>query len=388
MNLHEYQAKELLKANGINVPKSKISNSINQTFEVAKQLNSRLAIKAQIHSGGRGKAGGIKIINAPQEAKEFASSILGKNLITEQNKPHGQPVNQLLLEETISIKKEMYFSILIDRQTESIVIISSQSGGMDIEEIANKNPKSITKEYCKINMELTSSQINSLTIGLGIEKKLFAKFEKFLISCFEFFKKSDLSLLEINPLAISEGDEIIAIDSKISLDDNARFRHPEISDTYDWLQIDKKEVEAFNSGLSYIALEGNIGCMVNGAGLAMATMDLIKISGGLPANFLDVGGGATSETVSKAFKILLSDSNVRVVLVNIFGGIMRCDIIAEGIISAVKEVGVKIPIVVRLEGTNVELGKEILKKSNLNIISANSLTDAAKKSVELSALEN
>ena len=388
MNLHEYQAKELLKANGINVPESKISNSINQTFEVAKQLNSRLAIKAQIHSGGRGKAGGIKIINTPQEAKEFASSILGKNLITEQNKPHGQPVNQLLLEETISIKKEMYFSILIDRQTESIVIITSQSGGMDIEEIANKDPKSITKEYCKINMELTSSQINSLAIGLRIEEKLFKKFEKFITSCFKFFKRSDLSLLEINPLAISEGNEIIAIDSKISLDDNARFRHPEISDTYDWLQIDKKEVEAFHSGLSYIALEGNIGCMVNGAGLAMATMDLIKISGGLPANFLDVGGGATSETVSKAFKILLSDSNVRVVLVNIFGGIMRCDIIAEGIISAIKEVGVKIPIVVRLEGTNVELGKEILKKSNLNIISANSLTDAAKKSVELSALEN
>jgi len=388
MNLHEYQAKELLKANGINVPKSKISNSINQTFEVAKQLNSKLAIKAQIHAGGRGKAGGIKIINTPQEAKEFASFIFGKNLITEQNKPHGQPVNQLLLEEKISIKKEMYFSILIDRQTESIVIITSQSGGMDIEEIANKDPKSITKEYCKINMKLTSSQINRLAIGLGIEEKLFIKFEKFVVTCFEFFKKSDLSLLEINPLAISEGDEIIAIDSKISLDDNARFRHPEISDTYDWLQIDKKEVEAFNSGLSYIALEGNIGCMVNGAGLAMATMDLIKISGGLPANFLDVGGGATSETVSKAFKILLSDSNVRVVLVNIFGGIMRCDIIAEGIISAVKEVGVKIPIVVRLEGTNVELGKEILKKSNLNIISANSLTDAAKKSVELSALEN
>jgi len=388
MNLHEYQAKELLKANGINVPKSKISNSINQTFEIAKQLNSRLVIKAQIHAGGRGKAGGIKIINTPQEAKEFASFIFGKNLITEQNKPHGQPVNQLLLEETISIKKEMYFSILIDRKTESIVLITSQSGGMDIEEIAKKDSKSIIKEYCKINMELTASQINSLTIGLGIEKKLFAKFEKFVISCFEFFKKSDLSLLEINPLVISEGDEIIAIDSKISLDDNARFRHPEISDTYDWLQIDKKEVEAFHSGLSYIALEGNIGCMVNGAGLAMATMDLIKISGGLPANFLDVGGGATSETVNKAFKILLSDSNVRVVLVNIFGGIMRCDIIAEGIISAVKEVGVKIPIVVRLEGTNVELGKEILKKSNLNIVSANSLTDAAKKSVELSALEN
>ena len=388
MNLHEYQAKELLKANGINVPKSQISNSIDETFIIAKKFNSSLAIKAQIHSGGRGKAGGIKITNTPWEAKEFAASILGKNLITEQNKPHGQPVNQLLIEETIKIKKEMYFSILIDRQEESIVIIASESGGMDIEEISSKNPKSITKEYCKINMVLSSSQESRLSIGLGIEKKLFKKLEKFLTSCFELFRKSDLSLLEINPLAISEDDEIIAIDSKIILDDNARFRHKEISGTFDWLQIDKKEVEAFHSGLSYIALEGNIGCMVNGAGLAMATMDLIKISGGLPANFLDVGGGATSETVSKAFKILLSDSNVRVVLVNIFGGIMRCDIIAEGIISAVKEVGVNIPIVVRLEGTNVEIGKNILKKSKLNIISADSLTDAAKKSVELSALEN
>ena len=388
MNLHEYQAKELLKANGINVPKSQISNSIDETFIIAKKFNSSLAIKAQIHSGGRGKAGGIKITNTPWEAKEFAASILGKNLITEQNKPHGQPVNQLLIEETIKIKKEMYFSILIDRQEESIVIIASESGGMDIEEISSKNPKSITKEYCKINMVLSSSQESRLSIGLGIEKKLFKKLEKFLTSCFELFRKSDLSLLEINPLAISEDDEIIAIDSKIILDDNARFRHKEISGTFDWLQIDKKEVEAFHSGLSYIALEGNIGCMVSGAGLAMATMDLIKISGGLPANFLDVGGGATSETVSKAFKILLSDSNVRVVLVNIFGGIMRCDIIAEGIISAVKEVGVNIPIVVRLEGTNVEIGKNILKKSKLNIISADSLTDAAKKSVELSALEN
>jgi len=388
MNLHEYQAKELLKANGIKVPKSQISNSIDETFMIAKKFNSSLAVKAQIHAGGRGKAGGIKIVNTPKEAKEFASNIIGKNLITEQNKPHGQPVNQVLIEEMVSIKKEMYFSILIDRQSESIVIITSQSGGMDIEEISNKEPNSITKEYCKINIELTSSQINNLAVGLGLERELTSKFEKFLTSCFKFFKNSDLSLLEINPLVISEDDEIIAVDCKISLDDNARFRHIEISEAYDWLQIDKKESEAFHSGLSYIALEGNIGCMVNGAGLAMATMDLIKISGGLPANFLDVGGGATSETVSKAFKILLSDLKVRVVLVNIFGGIMRCDIIAEGIISAIKEVGVKIPIVVRLEGTNVELGKEILKKSNLNIISADSLTDAAKKSVELGALEN
>jgi succinyl-CoA synthetase beta subunit len=388
MNLHEYQAKELLKANGIKVPKSQISNSIDETFMIAKKFNSSIAVKAQIHAGGRGKAGGIRIVNTPQEAKEFASIIIGKNLITEQNKPHGQPVNQVLIEETISIKKEMYFSILIDRQSESIVIITSQSGGMDIEEISNKEPNSITKEYCKINVELTTAQINNLAVGLGLEKKLIIEFEKFLSTCFKLFKNLDLSLLEINPLVISDNDEIIAVDCKISLDDNAKFRHTEISEAYDWHQIDKKESESFHNGLSYIALEGNIGCMVNGAGLAMATMDLIKLSGGLPANFLDVGGGATSDTVSKAFKILLSDSNVRVVLVNIFGGIMRCDIIAEGIISAIKDVGVKIPIVVRLEGTNVELGKEILKKSNLNIISADSLTDAANKSVKLSALEN
>ena len=387
MNLHEYQSKELLKANGINIPKSQISNSIDETFLIAQKFNSSIAVKAQIHAGGRGKAGGIKIVKTPQEAKEFASIIIGRNLITEQNKPHGQPVNKLLIEQTISIKKEMYFSILIDRQLESIVVITSRSGGMDIEEIANKKPNSITKEYCKTNIELTTDQINNLAIGLGLEKKLFNEFEKFLTTCFKLFKNSDLSLLEINPLVISDDDEIVAVDCKISLDDNARFRHPEISESYDWLQIDKKESEAFHSGLSYIALEGNIGCMVNGAGLAMATMDLIKLSGGFPANFLDVGGGATSETVSNAFKILLSDKNVEVVLVNIFGGIMRCDIIAEGIISAVKDVGVKIPIVVRLEGTNVDLGKEILKKSNLNIISADSLTDAAKRSVELTTLK-
>ncbi len=387
MNLHEYQAKELLRSNGIKIPKSKISKSVDETFLITEQFNSNVVIKVQIHSGGRGNAGGVKIISTPKEAKEFASSVLHKNLITKQNKPYGQPVNRLLIEETILIKKEMYFSILIDRQSESIVFITSGSGGMDIEEIAKKDKNSITKEYCKIGRELTSSQINNLANGLAIETKLLKKFEDFLLICFKFFKDSDLSLLEINPLAISKDNEIIAVDCKISLDDNARFRHQEIAHDYDWSQIDKKEAEAFHSGFNYVALEGNIGCMVNGAGLAMATMDLIKISGGLPANFLDVGGGATSETVSKAFKILLSDKNVCVVLVNIFGGIMRCDIIAEGIISAIKEVGVKIPIVVRLEGTNVDIGKKILKKSNLNIISADSLTDAAKKSVELSALK-
>ena len=383
MNLHEYQAKELLKANGINIPKSKVSHSAEETHAIAEQFNSNLVIKAQIHAGGRGKAGGVKVVKSAENAKNFASSILGKNLITDQNKPYGQPVTKLLIEEKILIKKELYFSILIDRKSESIAIITSKFGGMDIEEIVSKDKNSIVKEYFTITQILTPQKIESLATGLGIDVKLFSKFEKFLTSCFRLFKDSDLSLLEINPLVISDDDEFVAVDCKISLDDNARFRHKEISEAYDWFQIDKKEAEAFHEGLSYIALEGNIGCMVNGAGLAMATMDLIKISGGLPANFLDVGGGATSETVSKAFKILLSDKNVRVVLVNIFGGIMRCDIIAEGIISAVKEVGVKIPIVVRLEGTNVKLGKEILRKSNLNIISADSLTDAAKKSVDL-----
>ena len=383
MNLHEYQAKELLKDNGIKVPKSKLSKNIDEIEEIARKFNKSLAIKAQIHAGGRGKAGGIKLTSSPLEAKQFAASILGKNLITSQNKPAGQPVNILLIEETINVKKEMYFSILVDRQTESIAVITSESGGMEIEEIANKDPSLITKEHYKINKQLSPVQIENLANGLGLEKKLFLQFKIFLNSCLNLFCKSDLSLLEVNPLAVSESDEIIAIDAKISLDDNASFRHQELSDSFDWRQVDPKEEEAFHNGLNYIALEGNIGCMVNGAGLAMATMDLIKLSGGLPANFLDVGGSATSETVSKAFKILLSDPKVKVVLVNIFGGIMRCDIIARGIINAVEEVGIQIPIIVRLEGTNVELGKDILKKSNLNIISADSLTDAAIRSVNL-----
>jgi len=383
MNLHEYQAKELLKDNGIKVPKSKLSKNIDEIEEIARKFNKSLAIKAQIHAGGRGKAGGIKITNSPLEAKQFATSILGKNLITNQNKPAGQPVNILLIEETINVKKEMYFSILVDRQTESIAVITSESGGMEIEEIAIKDPSLITKEHYKINKQLSPVQIENLANGLGLEKKLLLQFKIFLNSCLDLFCKLDLSLLEVNPLAVSESDEIIAIDAKISLDDNASFRHQELSNSFDWCQVDPKEEEAFHNGLNYIALEGNIGCMVNGAGLAMATMDLIKLSGGLPANFLDVGGSATSETVSKAFKILLSDPKVKVVLVNIFGGIMRCDIIARGIINAVEEVGIQIPIIVRLEGTNVELGKDILKKSNLNIISADSLTDAAIRSVNL-----
>ena len=383
MNLHEYQAKELLKVNGIKVPESKLSKSIDETEVIAKQFNKSLAVKAQIHSGGRGKAGGIKLIHTPLEARQFAESILGKNLITNQNKPIGQPVNMLLIEETIDVNKEMYFSVLVDRQTESLAVITSESGGMEIEEIAKKDPSLITKEYYKINQQLSDSQINNLANGLGLEKNIFPQFKIFLNTCLDIFSKTDLSLLEINPLALSESNEIIALDAKITVDDNANFRHQGISNAFDWEQVDKKEAEAFHNGLNYIALEGNIGCMVNGAGLAMATMDLIKLSGGLPANFLDVGGSATPETVSKAFKILLSDPKVKVVLVNIFGGIMRCDIIAKGIINAVEEVGIQIPIIVRLEGTNVELGKDILKKSNLNIISADSLTDAAIRSVKL-----
>ncbi|MGE4597257.1 MAG: ADP-forming succinate--CoA ligase subunit beta [Methylophilaceae bacterium] len=387
MNLHEYQAKELLKINGINIPNGRVSSTTNETKIFSEELlGSSVAIKAQIHAGGRGKSGGIKIVKTPEAAKNFALSILGKNLITYQNKPYGQPVNKLLIEETITIKKEMYFSILVDRQLESIVIIASASGGMEIEEITKNDPSLLTKEYCQINERLTIDQINNLAAGLDLDKKIFPKFKIFAESVFEIFINTDLSLLEINPLVLSDEDKIIALDCKISLDENACFRHQELKNEFDWTQIESRESEAYHAGLNYIALEGNIGCMVNGAGLAMATMDLIKISGGMPANFLDVGGSATSETVSKAFKILLSDQKVKVVLVNIFGGIMRCNIIAEGIISAIKEVGIKIPIIVRLEGTNVELGKDILSQSDLNIISTDGLTDAAKKSVELAKL--
>ena len=382
MNLHEYQSKKLLKSYQIDIPNGYVVNSeIPNSIKLLLEENKTFVFKSQIHAGGRGKSGGVELINNIKDAESFISNQLGSRLVTYQNLPHGQPVNKILIEEKISIQKELYFSILIDRQSESIIILCSTQGGTEIEETAKKNESLIFKEYISIGEIPTDKQIGNLSKKLMIPTQANHAFNNFVVNIFKLFLETDLSLVEINPLIVTKEHKVVALDCKISLDDNALFKHENLRNSFDWSQVDEKEAEAHRAGLNYIALEGSIGCMVNGAGLAMATMDLIKHSGGLPANFLDVGGGASAETVSKAFKILLSDKNVRVVLVNIFGGIMRCDVIADGIVSAVKDVGIKIPIVVRLEGTNVEIGKKILGESKLNITSANSLGDAAKQAV-------
>ena len=378
MNLHEYQAKQLIAKYGISVPKGIAIKSIDEVDQsIAELKSSSYVIKAQIHAGGRGKAGGVKIVSSKKEAVEVVNSLLHKKLVTYQNKPDGQPINTLLIEESCDIEKELYFSILVDRQSEKIVVIASSAGGMEIEEISKKNPEKIIKETCSPINGLMDFQSRNIAFSLGLPNEMINDFVKFSRNAFKVFVENNLALLEINPLVITSHKKIIALDCKINVDDNALYKQKTLAELRDWSQNDSKEAEAFDAGLNYIALNGNIGCMVNGAGLAMATMDLIKLYGGEPANFLDVGGGATSETVAKAFKIILDDKNVQVVLVNIFGGIMRCDIIAEGIIAAVKEVGIQIPIVVRLEGTNVDLGKKLLQTSGLNIKAANTLTEAA-----------
>ncbi|MEY3838417.1 MAG: succinyl-CoA synthetase, beta subunit [Pseudomonadota bacterium] len=378
MNLHEYQAKQLIAKYGISVPKGIAIKSPDELDQSIAQLDSSAyVIKAQIHAGGRGKAGGVKIVTSKKEAAEVVNSLLHKKLVTYQNKPDGQPVDTLLIEESCDIEKELYFSILVDRQSEKIVVIASSAGGMEIEEISKNNPEKIIKETCSPINGLMDYQSRNIAFALGLPNEMINDFVKFTRSAFKSFIENNLALLEINPLVIDSHKKIIALDCKINVDDNALYKQKTLAELRDWSQNDSKEAEAFAAGLNYIALNGNIGCMVNGAGLAMATMDLIKLCGGEPANFLDVGGGATAETVAKAFKIILDDKNVQVVLVNIFGGIMRCDIIAEGIIAAIKEVGIKIPIVVRLEGTNVDLGKKLLQTSGLNIKAANTLTEAA-----------
>jgi succinyl-CoA synthetase beta subunit len=338
-------------------------------------------VKAQVHAGGRGKAGGVKVVKSPSEAQSVANELLGKTLITYQNAPDGQPVNQVLIEETLPIARELYLSMLVDRSLERIVVVASSAGGMDIEEIAQTSPEKILQEVCDPLNGLVDFQARNLAFKLDLAGEQIGAFTKILKGLYRLFKENDLALLEINPLVVTTDGKLFALDCKMSIDDNALYRQKALAEQRDWSQEDSKEAIAHHAGLNYIALNGNIGCMVNGAGLAMATMDLIKLHGGAPANFLDVGGGATAETVAKAFKIILADSNVKAILVNIFGGIMRCDIIAEGIITAVKEVGMQIPVIVRLEGTNVDLGKTMLQTSGLNIISADGLTDAAQQAV-------
>ena len=383
MNLHEYQAKLLLQQYGIPTPIGAVANDAASACKVATSLqSSAYVVKAQIHAGGRGKAGGVKLLDSLTAVEDYAKSLLGEKLITYQNAPDGQMVSQVLVEETLPIARELYLSMLVDRSYERVVIVASQAGGMNIEDIAANHPEQILREICDPLTGLMEYQARNLAFKLDLKQDQIATFSKLLKGCYQLFTENDLALLEINPLIVTTEGKIVALDCKISVDDNALYRQKTLCEQRDWSQEDAKEATSHEAGLNYIALNGNIGCMVNGAGLAMATMDLIKLHGGTPANFLDVGGGATAETVTKAFKIILADNNVQAILVNIFGGIMRCDIIALGIISAVKEVGMTIPVVVRLEGTNVDLGKKMLIESGLNIISAKDLTDAAKQAVQ------
>lgn len=383
MNLHEYQAKSLLQKYGIPVPRGRVVAVANEAIAVTTEItNDAWVVKAQVHAGGRGKAGGVKVVKSATEAQNVANELLGKTLVTYQNAPDGQPVNQVLIEETLPIARELYLSMLVDRTLERIVVVASVAGGMDIEEIAQTSPEKILQEVCDPLNGLVDFQARNLAFKLDLSGEQIGAFTKLLKGLYRLFKENDLALLEINPLVVATDGKLFALDCKMSVDDNALYRQKALAEQRDWSQEDSKEATAHHAGLNYIALNGNIGCMVNGAGLAMATMDLIKLHGGAPANFLDVGGGATAETVAKAFKIILADSNVKAILVNIFGGIMRCDIIAEGIITAVKEVGMQIPVIVRLEGTNVDLGKKMLQTSGLNIISAEGLTDAAQQAVK------
>lgn len=382
MNLHEYQAKQLLQRYGIATPKGIVADTAEAAIAAARELGGSAWVgKAQIHAGGRGKAGGVKVVQSLEGLQNLATQLLGSRLVTQQNAPDGQPVHRLLIEETLPIARELYLSFMVDRSSERVVVIASSAGGMEIEEIAHNSPEKILREVCDPLTGLVDYQARCLAFALDLSGEQIGAFTRMLKGLYRMFKENDLSLLEINPLVVTTSGALVALDCKMSVDDNALYRQKSLAESRDWSQDDPKEEDAHAAGLNYIALNGNIGCMVNGAGLAMATMDIIKLHGGQPANFLDVGGGATAETVSKAFKIILADQNVKAVLVNIFGGIMRCDIIAEGIITAVKDVGVKIPVIVRLEGTNVDLGRKMLSDSGLSIISATGLTDAAKRAV-------
>ena len=383
MNIHEHQAKEILKKFGAKVPNGVPVFSLDEIEEKAKLIKSgKMVVKAQIHSGGRGKAGGIKLVNSVEELKSEAKKLFGKKIITLQTGPKGKEIKRLYLEEIFEIKKEFYLSCLIDRASSKIAFISCAEGGMDIEEIAHKSPEKIITIKLDLVSEVEKIQINKIIEPFNLPEKTKKQAIALIKSIYKVLVKKDASLIEINPLILTKNDNLICLDAKINFDDNALYRHPEIEVLRDLNEEEPSEIEAGKYNLAYIKLNGKIGCMVNGAGLAMATMDIIKFYGSEPANFLDVGGGASKEKVSAAFKIILSDKNVKGILINIFGGIMRCDVLANGVVEAAKETQLSIPLVVRLAGTNVELGKEILKKSNLKIISATNLSDAAKKIIK------
>ena len=389
MNLHEYQAKLLFTDYGIPVSPGKPAHSVKEAARNAQDLGGdSWVVKAQIHAGGRGKAGGVKLARSIEEVEQYTKDMLGHRLVTRQSGPEGKPVHCVLIQKTSDIASELYLGMLVDRSKRRITVIASRSGGMDIEEVAATEPEKIHNFFVDPVMGLQEFQCRQLGFDLELDEGKRKQLSRILHSLYRLFLDKDLSLVEINPLIITKSGEIEALDAKVSLDDNALYRQAALEDWRDDSQEDEKENAAKRFDLNYVALDGNIACMVNGAGLAMATMDIIKLHGGEPANFLDVGGGATKERVSEAFKIIVSDPKVKAILVNIFGGIVRCDLIAEGIIAAVKEVGVKVPVVARLEGTNVNEGKKLLDDSGLEIISADNLSDAANKAVAAVAGQN
>ncbi len=382
MNLHEYQSKRLFADYGIPVPRGIAADSADAAAAAAKNLGGELwVVKAQVHAGGRGKAGGVKLARSLGEVREFAAGMLGKQLVTHQSGPEGLPVNVVYVEEGSGIDRELYLSMLVDREASRVAFIASAAGGMDIEKVAEETPEKIFTVAIAPDAGLQDFQARQLAYGLELDKNQMRQFGDLVKKLYRLYLECDASLVEVNPLITTASGEVVALDAKINIDSNALYRQPALVEMRDTSQEDERERDAAEHDLNYVSLDGNIACMVNGAGLAMATMDLIKLHGGEPANFLDVGGGATSERVAAAFKLILSNENVAAILVNIFGGIVRCDLIADGIISAVKEVGVKVPVIARLEGTNVDKGRKILVDSGLDIIAADDLTDAAKKAV-------
>jgi succinyl-CoA synthetase beta subunit len=383
MNIHEYQAKAVLAAFGVPVPRGFPAFSVDEAKKAANDLGGPVwVVKAQIHAGGRGKAGGVKVVKSVDDVAKEAKRLLGSTLVTHQTGAKGKVVNRLYVEEGSAIEKEFYLSMLVDRESSRVAIVASTEGGMDIEKVAHDTPDKIVTITVDPVANICPHHVRRLSKALGLDADLAKQMSPLLTDLYRAFTQTDMSLLEVNPLVVTKDRQLICLDAKVGFDDNALFRHPDIAALRDETEEDAKEIEASKYDLNYVALDGEIGCMVNGAGLAMATMDIIKLYGLAPANFLDVGGSATTEKVTAAFKIITSDPNVKGILVNIFGGIMKCDVIAEGVVAAVKEVGLRVPLVVRLEGTNVEKGKEIIAKSNLNVTSADDLDDAAQKIVK------
>jgi succinyl-CoA synthetase beta subunit len=384
MKIHEYQAKAILARHGVPVPRGEVTFAAADAVDIAKRLGTGVVVvKAQIHAGGRGKGGGVKLARSPQDAEKLARAMIGMTLITHQTGPEGRVVGRVLIEEGLQMQRELYLSIVLDRAAGRPVIMASAAGGMDIEEVAEKTPEKIVRVHISPGVGIVPFEARQLGFGIGLDAPQVNKFVKVVTALYDAYLATDASLLEINPLVVTASGDLLALDAKMNFDDNALYRHPDLKEMRDTGEEDPLETEASKFSLNYIRLEGNIGCMVNGAGLAMATMDIIKLSGGEPANFLDVGGGANAEQIRNAFKILISDKNVQAVLINIFGGILRCDVLAQGVIAAVKELGVRLPIIIRMEGTNVDEGKRLLKESGLNFTTADSMDEAAEKAVLL-----